>query len=171
MAHKPAAEHELVLPLLVVAPSDVARLMRELEALDEYLHQAGLKKEGEVKLPRTSRTLDEFAGSNELDLAHATARKRAMVFLQYVHDRAPVITMSFAVDPSSAFVGKIIAWLRQNIHPMLLLRIGLQPNIAAGCTVRTTNNYYDFSLRQHFKAQRELLLEKIRTASEPEAGA
>ena len=164
MAHKEDGEKQLQLPLLVVGPSEVARLLRELEALDEYLHQASLKKESEVKLPRVSRMLDDFVGENELDLLHATARKRAAAFLRTVQADAPIVTISFAVDPSSAFVGKITAWLRQNIHPMLLLRIGLQPNIAAGCTVRTTNRYYDFSLRSHFKEQRDVLLQKIRAA-------
>ena len=164
MAHKEEPEKQLQLPLLVVGPNDVARLLRELEALDEYLHQAGLKKENDVKLPRVSRMLDDFVDTNDLELLHASARKRAAAFLQTVHADAPVMTISFAVDPSSAFVGKVIAWLRQNIHPMLLLRIGLQPSIAAGCTVRTTNRYYDFSLRSHFKEQRDVLLQKIRAA-------
>jgi len=164
MAHKAEGERQLQLPLLVVGPSDVARLLREIEALDEYLHQASLKKEHEVKLPRVSRMLEELATGNELDLQHANARKLATDFLQSVQSSSPVITLSFAVDPSSAFVGKITVWLRQNIHPLLLLRIGLQPSIAAGCTVRTTNRYYDFSLRSHFKEQREILLQKLRAA-------
>lgn len=168
MAHKADAEKDMTLPLLAVGPSDVARLLRELQALDEYLHQAGLKRDHEVKLPRTSRMLDELAGVNELNLLQATARKRAAAFLQDTREHAPVITISFAADPSSAFTGKVVGWLRQNVHPLLLLRIGLQPNIAAGCTVRTANRYYDFSLRSHFKQQRTLLLEKLREASGPE---
>lgn len=168
MAHSTAGEHGLSLPLLAVGPGDVARLQRELEALDDYLHQAGLKHEHEPKLPRTSKMLDEFASANELDLLHAAARKQAASFLRDVQTHAPVMTMSFAVDPSSAFTAKVTAWLRQNIHPLLLLRVGLQPNIAAGCTVRTANRYFDFSLRRHFKDQREVLLTKLREASQPE---
>jgi len=37
----------------------------------------------------------------------------------------------------------------------------LQPTIAAGCIVRTTNKYFDFSLRQDFTDKRELLLKQI----------
>lgn len=165
MAHEPAAAR-LKLPLLVVGPSDVLRLKRELESLDDYLHQASLRHGGPApKLPRTSRLLDDLASSNELNLLQAADRQRAIAYLKEVADSAPVVTMSFGADPSSAFVSKLIAWLRQNIDPGLLLTIGLQPTIGAGCTLRTANHYYDFSLRQHFTAQRQLLIDKLHAAA------
>lgn len=165
MAVEPAG---LVLPLLVISPSDVTRLARELEALDDYLHQAGLRKGGDaVKLPRTSRMLDELATANSLNFLQAEDRKKTGAFLQQIAKSSPVVTMSFAAEPSSAFLAKVVTWLRQNIHQSLLLRVGLQPTIAAGFTLRTTNKYFDFSLRQHFNEQRPLLIEKLRTAGGP----
>lgn len=164
MAHK--EDPGLSLPLLVVSPGDVARLGRELESLDDYLHQAELRSRDKAaaKLPRTSRMLDDFASANQLNLLQAADRQRAQAFLQQTLQTAPVLVMSFASDPSSAFTGKVIAWLRQNIDARLLLKIGLQPSIAAGCTLRTANNYYDFSLRQYFAGQRPLLVEKLKAA-------
>ncbi|HET7320707.1 MAG TPA: hypothetical protein VFI84_03950 [Candidatus Saccharimonadales bacterium] len=162
MAHEPAG---LSLPLLVISPSDVSRLARELEGLNDYLHQAGLRKGGEaVKLPRTSRMLDELATANGLSFLQAGDREKAAAFLSETAKSSPVVTMSFAAEPSSAFLAKVVTWLRQNIHPSLLLRVGLQPTIAAGFTLRTTNKYFDFSLRQHFDEQRPLLIEKLRSA-------
>ncbi|HSX36840.1 MAG TPA: hypothetical protein VLG13_01835 [Patescibacteria group bacterium] len=162
MAH----EKQLQLPLLVVSPTDLSRLKREVEALDEYMRQAAVRKGGEqlAKLPRTSRMLDEFAAANELSLLHGELRKQALEFLGTLQTEAPVLNMSFARDPSSAFEAKIIAWLRQNIHPTVLLRVGLQPTMAAGCTLRTPNHYFDFSLRAHFAEQHQLLVEKLQKA-------
>ena len=50
-----------------------------------------------------------------------------------------------------------MTWLRREIHPLVLMTVGLQPNIGAGCIVRTTNKYFDFSLRQDFANKRDLL--------------
>jgi F0F1-type ATP synthase delta subunit len=71
--------------------------------------------------------------------------------------------MSFSADPSPQFTQKLAAWLRQEIHPFVLLQVGLQPNIGAGCVVRTTNKYFDFSLRERFKSKRPLLMEKLKS--------
>ncbi|HET9174666.1 MAG TPA: hypothetical protein VFN56_05330 [Candidatus Saccharimonadales bacterium] len=165
MAHE--AQKQWHLPLLVVGPADVLRLTRELEALDEYLHQASLRKGGDeaAKLPRTSRALDDFALTNDLNMLHADDRKQGKEFLMSVEGHSPVVTMSFAVDPSSAFIGKIITWLRQNVHPQLLLRVGLQPTIGAGCTLRTANHYFDFSLRQHFETQKQVLIDQLHAST------
>jgi F0F1-type ATP synthase delta subunit len=164
VAAEPAS---LALPLLVISPSDVSRLARELESLHDYLHQASLRKGGEaVKLPRTSRLLDELATTNNLNLLQAGDRNQAASFLKHITKESPVVTMSFAAEPSAAFLAKVVTWLRQNVHPALLLRVGLQPTIAAGFTLRTTNKQFDFSLRKHFDEQRSVLIDKLRTAGE-----
>lgn len=155
-----AAQEALALPNLVAGPRDVSRLHRELEALDEYVRQANLRG-GEVRLPKTSRLLDELAQLNKLDLLSEEQREHAKQFLLMLLKHAPVVHISFAADPSSAFMDKIIGWFRQNVHPQLLVRVGLQPTIAAGCVVRTPNHLYDFSLRQHFARQKPLLIQKL----------
>lgn len=156
---------ELSLPFLVVSPGDVARLKREVEALDDYLHQAGLRKGGSEspKLPRTSRLLDELAQANKLELLSSGSREQLIDYLAYLSEHAPAMTISFASDPSSAFTAKIVAWLRQNIHPELLVKVGLQPNIAAGCTVRTANHFYDLSLRKSFASNQHMLIEALQS--------
>jgi hypothetical protein len=157
-----APSTSFLLPSLVVGPMDIGRLTREVEALNEYLRQAALRSPGQdtPKLPRTTRMLDELAILNKLNLLLPTDRTRLASSLAELTAKAPTLHISFAVDPS-AFVDKIIIWLRQNIHPQLLLRIGLQPTIAAGCVVRTPNHYYDLSLRKHFAAKHDLLIQKL----------
>jgi hypothetical protein len=79
--------------------------------------------------------------------------------------------ISFSADPSPVFTDKLMTWLRREIHPFVLLTVGLQPNIGAGCIVRTTNKQFDLSLRQDFKAKRDLLLEQLTKAAPAAAQA
>ncbi|MEK7153496.1 MAG: hypothetical protein AAB834_06105 [Patescibacteria group bacterium] len=152
----------LELPTLVFGPVEVHRLLRELEALEEYLIQANIREKGkQAPLPKTSRLLEGLAGNNGFNLLQPEQRKQLVAFLQSVDQKAPVIRISLAADPSSAFTAKLVAWLRSNIHPYALLYLGLQPTIAAGCIVRTNNKTFDFSLRNRFSEQRALLLAAI----------
>jgi hypothetical protein len=158
MAH----EHQLSLPTLVIGRADALRLQRELEALNDYLYQAGLRAGGEqAKLPKTSRVLDEFTTTNKLNMLLPESRKASLEFMDIIVDKAPVVHMSFAVEPSSAFRQKLIVWWRQNVHGYVLMDVGLQPNIAIGTVVRTANKQYDFSLRKHFADNKDVLVKLL----------
>ncbi len=159
--HKAAAA--LTLPVAVIGPIDVGRLIRELQAIDETALQAGLRQ-GEVpaaKLPKTSQLMDQTASANKLDLMKKTDRDRLKRYLEEVKAKAPVLHVSLSADPPPIFLEKLTSWFRREIHPSALLTVGLQPNIGAGCILRTTNKQFDFSLRQDFAGKRDLLLQKI----------
>ena len=64
-----------------------------------------------------------------------------------------------------------MAWLRREIHPVVLLTVGLQPSIGAGCIVRSTNKQFDFSLREDFLKKHDLLMAKIVAGAETPAPA
>jgi F0F1-type ATP synthase delta subunit len=165
MAPKPAHPHEkkmVGLPILVATPTDLGRLIRELEDLNEQILQAGLRdKEHAVKKPETSRFMDKVLEINKVDLLDEAERKLLYGFLNDIKSKAPVIHMSFSADPSPAFMDKLVSWLRQEIHPVILVTVGMQANLGAGCIVRTTNKYFDLSLRQDFMSKRDLLLKAI----------
>ena len=152
------------LPLSIVSQGDVSRLKRELEALDEYIKQANLRKPGTPlkTLPKESVVLSEFAELNKLNLLTDNDRSRAITFASELNDNAPVVHISFAADPSAMFMNKITAWFRQNINNLILVNVGLEPSIAVGCTLRTDNKFHDFSLRKHFESQRPFLLSKLK---------
>ncbi len=161
MAHDGLAatsEQSLSLPVLVASPVDVGRLIRELEAIDSVLLQIKLQKDNDHKSLKASHLMDQTAQLNKLDLSKETDRKRLKEFLEMVKQKAPVLHISFSADPASDFIEKIMAWLRREIHPLVLLTVGLQPNIGAGCVVRSTNQYFDFSLRKDFEKKRDVLL-------------
>lgn len=166
MAPNAQANTNLQLPLGVVTKVDVGRLLRELEALNEFLQQSAVRQPGTpMTLPRTSRLFEELTTTNKLNMLHEDERQRLTVFLKDVKDHAPVLHMSFSADPSPQFTQKLITWLRAEIHPVVVLQIGLQPNIGAGCVVRTTNKYFDFSLRSRFKQNKDVLAKMIAGAT------
>lgn len=163
MAPNNDAARQLVLPLLVVSPVDVGRLIRDVETLDNVLMQYDLKgATDQARMPKTSLLLDATIDINKLNLLDPNQRQQLISFLYSVRDSAPVLHISFGADPAAAFIEKLMAWVRREIHPLVLLTVGLQPNIGAGCLVRTTNKFYDFSLRENFTKNRELLMSKLR---------
>lgn len=155
-------DNDLQLPISIVSRMDVGRLLREVETLEGFLRQAAIREPGTaVKMPRTSRLFEDLITTNQLNPLLDGDRQRLHTFLISVKARAPVLHMSFSADPSPLFTQKLMAWLRENIHPFVLMQPGLQPNIGAGCMVRTTNKYFDFSLRQHFLKRRDVLVSRI----------
>lgn len=157
---------QMKLPFGVVTYSDVGLLRKEHEAIDEYLTQAAIRSPGSSQLPKYSLLYDEIASINNLNMLKPEDRKLLSMFLEVLYTKAPSIHISFSSDPSPLFLKRLITWVRQQMHPFVLLRIGLSPTIGAGCVVRTNNKYYDFSLRQHFHDQREMLITGIRKKPE-----
>lgn len=178
MAHETATDTKTTkrvthLPLLATSPADISRLDRELAALDETLLELSVRKDGHAaaKLPKTTQLMDQLIELNKLNLLHKTDRALLKQFLAAVRQQAPVVHMSFSADPSTTFLEKLVTWLRREIHPQVLVTIGLQPTLGAGCIVRTTNRQFDFSLRQDFAKKRDLLIEKLQPQAAPEQPA
>lgn len=162
----------MVLPLIVTSQVDVGRLIREAEALDNFLMQYDLKGQtDQAQLPKTTFVMDAAVDANKIDLLVPADRQRLMAFLQTIRAQAPVLHISFGANPAPAFIEKLMTWLRREIHPQVLITIGLQPNIGAGCLIRSTNKYYDFSLQKNFTKNRDLLMASVRAVVRDEAPA
>jgi len=158
----PSESSKEVLPPQITTPGDLNRLIRELDDLDEYLNQAALRGSQEAsKLPQTSRALEELATMNSLKLLQSNDRKAFKTLLDEIKHKAPTIHFGFASPPPLSFLNKLVSWLRSNIHPQLLIKVGLEPSIVGGCIVRTTNKQFDFTLRKHFILQHDLLLKSL----------
>lgn len=154
------------LPERLVSWVDLSRVTRELKNLDDWLNQAKLRGGQAVSTPKTTSTLEELAAVNTISLLDKSHRKKLLELLEAFSKQAPKIHMSFAVEPSAVFLNRMIIWLRANISPLILLEIGLQPTIVAGCTVRTRNKLFDMSLRNRFYDQRLELVKSIAKTEE-----
>ncbi len=149
----------LLLPVSTISRIDVGRLLRELESLDNFLRQSVIRDpNAKITLPRSTLLFEDIVAVNKLNMLQEKDRTRLIDFLRSVKSQAPLLHISFSADPSPLFLKRLVGWLRQEIHPLALIQLGLQPNIGAGCVIRTTNKYFDFSLRQHFNAKRDQLI-------------
>ncbi len=150
----------LVLPNSVVTKPDIGRLIRELQSLDAAMKSATAKK-SDAKLPPTTRLLNDITEQNKLNMMKVEDRVRLSTFFETLRSEAPTLHFSFSSDPSPRFTSGLITWLRREIHPLVLLQIGLEPTLGVGCILRTTNRYFDLSIRQQFEDQQQLLISKI----------
>jgi hypothetical protein len=159
----------LELPIAVISPTDIARMLRELDNLDDFFRQSAIRQGGAPQTaPRYSRLLDEVVVANGLNLLQQADRDSLMKSFQDLSMHAPVLHISFSVDPPGPYVQKIVNWLRYNIRGDVLVRVGLQPNIGAGCVVRTTNKSFDFSLRRFFDSKHDFFMQKLHEVVAPE---
>jgi hypothetical protein len=157
-----ASQVGIKLPDRIIGSVDLSRVIRELKAIDDWLNQASLRTPGQaMKVPKTTQSLEDLAALNGVSLLEPAQRTQFIELLEAFREHAPRIHMSFAVEPTARFTTTVIAWLRQNIHPLIMMEIGLQPTLAAGTMVRTTNKLFDMSLRNRFRDNRHLLVQKI----------
>lgn len=151
-------DENLHLPNTVVSKTDALRLVREIEAVDDFFTQAKIREAGaRVVPPRSSQLLEEVAKLNGINLLEEQPRKSLKLQLKNVVQDAPVVHISFAANPSPRFMSEIADWFRKEIDPHILLQVGLQPSIAAGCVVRTTNKFFDLSLRKYLVSHEKSL--------------
>jgi len=157
-------EEALTLSLQVLTPADVSRLNREVEDIEDFFSTAAVRGGTEAKsMPQVSQFLNNLLKDNSLNILHKADRTQLGEFLSGVMKSAPIVHASFATEPRPEFLMKLIAWFRREAHPYVLFKIGLQPTIAAGCVIRTTNKYFDFSFKRHFADSKAKLGDALRS--------
>jgi F0F1-type ATP synthase delta subunit len=154
------------LPTNIVSQVDVSRILRELKSLDDFFIASKARTAGTpMQLPRLTRLLDQVARENNFNLIDEAHRKALSQELDTIIASAPLLHISFAAEPSPKALEKILIWFRTNIRPDALLQVGLQPTIAAGCVVRTSNKVFDMSLKEHLTEQEQYLMQLIDIAA------
>lgn len=150
------------LPNQIIGSVEMIRITRELEKLDDFLYQANLRAPGKPTTPpKYTKTLDELAEINQISLLKEAERKKLIEVLKKLENEAPVMHISFAVEPSVSFMQKIVDWSREQLHPYIMVNVGLQPSVVVGCEARLTNKIFDMSLRNRFKETRKILIEEL----------
>lgn len=148
---------ELKLPLSIINRQDILRLMHEVREVDNQMLEAVLKHESKVHIPHASESLVAIVRDNAIDLSQEKNRKTLLAELEKLKHSAPIVHISFANEPSAIVMQKLVLWWRREIHPQVLIHVGLQPSIAIGCIVRTSNKQFDFSLKRRLLESRGLL--------------
>lgn len=156
----------LQLPSSMVGLDEIGQVLREIDLIEGQLMQQRIYKDemhnSTTKVLSVSDLLSELAATNRLDLDDNTTLSKLKNVLSDVKKHAPVVHMGLARESTKVELKPVIDWMRSNIHPNVLLNIGLRPDIIGGCTIRTANHYYDFSLKNYFETARIELLTKIK---------
>jgi hypothetical protein len=162
VVHERHVHTQLGLPTTVVTVADIGHLLNELERIENALLQLKMRGGGTpVALPSVTRRLEKLLEINKINILNEAERTQLKRHLEDVRLKAPVMHISFSSEPTTEFLEKLMIWIRRELNPNVLLDIGLQPAIGAGCMLRTTNKFFDMSLRQTFLEKRTLLLEQI----------
>jgi len=158
-------EHGISLPPSLISNTDVGRLIRELEAVDNEFEQQLVRTPDQPPVvPSLSRSLAALCQQNNLQLADAPTRTELRTKLVSIKDTAPVVHITFATEVEPEILGQLVSWVRERLHPLALITTGLQPAIVGGCIVRTPDHIYDFSLRERFNATKTSFVAAVRGA-------
>lgn len=151
------------LPPTLITRVDLARLVREVEAVDSELEAQKVRSQGQeaYRLPVMSRGLSDFTELNAIDLTNDQLRMATKEQLRALKDKAPVMHLTFAVEAEPEVLQTLVAWIRENAHPQGLLSVGLQPSLVGGVYVRTPNHIHDFSLRTILQTKRDVLVKAL----------
>jgi hypothetical protein len=160
-----AADEALKLPTALVSSTDVSRVIRELEMVDNDFEQQRVHAPGAaLVVPSLSHSLAALSQDNNVNLADDTARLALRKWMLTIKNSAPVLHVTFASDAEPEIVGEIVGWIREKLHPLALVTTGVQPNLVGGCVVRTPDHIYDFSLRERFHSHRSSFVEALNVA-------
>ncbi len=163
-AVKPYATY--ILPSAVVSRLDMARLVREVEAIDNALTEHAVRTkvgQSEAYTPSVSDELNDFLQANEIEIDANSSQSRMQFIgqLRLLKDRAPVMHMTFAVEADKTSLRQFAQWLRESVHPQAVIEVGLQPGLVAGVYLRTPNHVHDLSLRAALAKGRSVLVEEL----------
>ena len=154
---------DYLLPSALISRADLARLVREVEAVDSALETQKVKNDGQgnYRLPTMSQSLGDFLAINKIDLTDDHGRMTLKEQLIKLKDKAPVIHMTFATSADPEALQDLVDWVRKELHPQALISVGLQPSLIGGVYMRTPNHVYDFSMRSRMQGKREILVGAI----------
>lgn len=160
---------KLVLPPALVTRADLSRLARDIETIDNELEAQKARNHATGKsgytMPVLSRALNDFADLNKLDLSDDQTRMLVKDQVKMLKEKAPVLHMTFAVEADPESLQKLVAYVRQEIHPLALISVGLQPNLVGGVYLRTPNHVHDFSVRNRLASTRGLIMQDLERAN------
>ncbi len=156
-----AAASQYVLPSALITRADLARLVREVESLDNELEAQKARNHATGQtgyhMPNLSQGLTDFAELNKLDLTDDHGRMTLKEQMKVMKDKAPVMHMTFAVEADPESLKFLVEYIRKELHPQALLSVGLQPALVGGVYLRTPNHIHDFSMRAKLAESRVVI--------------
>jgi hypothetical protein len=153
------------LPPTVVSKLDLARLVAEIEKIDNEMTSLAVRSKtgiAEEYKPIVSDQLRDFLVLNAMKIEYnSQSRMQLIGQMRLLKDKAPVVHMTFAVEADRESLVYLSKWMRESVHPQTVLSIGLQPGLVAGVYLRTPNRVHDLSLRSALTNGRDVLVKEL----------
>ena len=140
---------ELKLPNSIGGKRDLILAMRQVESIlndrlqDEVRERYGAKKVGTNV---GEKMLGEILETNKLKDDTQTLKK-ILQQMEGFKQHAPQVRVAVSQEPDQDLYKRLVAWFRKEIHPGILVQIGVQPTIGGGFILTTPMRRYDFSLK------------------------
>lgn len=156
---------ELRLPNTIGGKRDLILAMREIEQIlsDEIQNDVRSKYGAEQhKQSHAGRHMvDELLKENNLNHEIATLRQ-VLKSMEDFKNHSPQIRLAFSQEPDPDMYRKVVEWFRREIHPGVLVQIGVQPSIGGGFTMQTPVRRYDFSFKTKILNSTDKFLEVMK---------
>ena len=143
----------LALPMSLYSSDQLSAVAEELHHVAVKLGQKRRhdpKAQVEELSPLAAAALELLPPASRADDA---AIEQLRVQLERMATAAPVVTLVLAGAATSRLKQELVAWLRQNVHAGLLVNFRVNPDIAGGVVIRSTNHLYDCSFRRLLLAE------------------
>lgn len=155
---------ELALPGSLITRSDLSRLVREVERVDEAMRSAAIRQgvgQSEGAELSVSEGTTEFLELNDLTFGDKEHRERLIERLRQLITKAPVVHLTFADSARRTELEKIVMRLRQAVNSQIVLSVGMQPSLIGGMVARTSNRVFDFSIRRQLEQARGVIRQEL----------
>lgn len=131
--------------------------------------QSELKRLRSLRNPKNlvfSSNLQELAAANNIKKLNITTTSDLLKYVNVCLDQSVEITMNLASQPSIEERDELVARLRRMFSKTLLVHFIIQPELLAGATIRTKNNFFDLSLRNALFANKAKLVQRVKNGWE-----
>jgi hypothetical protein len=149
------------LPATLIGKSELAQLIREVEAIDLDLETQKARGATSYQIPAISAMLNDFLTLNKVDIIDPKHRLLFRKQLNIVKKKAPVIHLTFASKADPQSLQELVYWIRVNIYPVALVSVGLQPGLIGGVYIRTPNHVIDLSIRGLLQNKTDVIVKDL----------
>ena len=127
--------------------------------------QSELKRLRSLRNPKNlvfSNNLQELASANNISKLNLSNISELLKFISVCLEQSTEITMNLASQPSIEERDELVSELRRMFSKNLLIHFIIQPELLAGATIRTKNNFYDMSLRKALFDNKTQLVQRLK---------
>ncbi len=129
------------------------RLLEVAEELHHYATALAHPRRGTAAEPLSPATTDLLAILPAAKRDQSVQVEGLRQALEAFITTAPVVTLTLAALPSTVLKEELVAWLREEVRPNVLVNFQVNPDIAGGMVIRAGSHVYDCSFRTALLAE------------------